>query len=310
VTFQDNIDEMRESRETTLSQLSGNISQLGGCRVHICPNFLPFVETLMQWKGCWNGATGITEEENFTLQTGIGENGEAYRVCTAGDYDLEGITSWEVGQLIIFDEFRGEWLKVDGAEDSVTKSMPVSDIPHQQEENRFVDIGDASVVNDPNGGKEGSFVVKMGSNDYRLKPIAGNQFDVVSISAPGQKLSSAVFISPSNIEFSDHCEINYTKESFFSAYYGSISSRGYNNNAVDIVKCSLPATSERVLHCGCHLEFDNFYVQVNLEDDNSKATGVSDTDNNRECTCTALISAVRDDGTGSVSLKLHVHRLT
>jgi hypothetical protein len=54
--------------------------------------------TAQEWKGNWDASTNTP-----TLTSGVGDSGDTYRVSVAGATDLDGISDWEVGDLVIFD---------------------------------------------------------------------------------------------------------------------------------------------------------------------------------------------------------------
>jgi predicted heme/steroid binding protein len=63
----------------------------------------------VQYKGTWNAETNTP-----TLTSSVGEQGNYYIVSVAGNTNLNGITSWNVGDWAIFD---GEsWSKVDNTD--------------------------------------------------------------------------------------------------------------------------------------------------------------------------------------------------
>jgi hypothetical protein len=58
------------------------------------------------YRGTWNAATN-----NPTLVSGVGNKGDYYLVSVAGTTNLDGITSWNVGDWAVFDGTK--WEKVD-----------------------------------------------------------------------------------------------------------------------------------------------------------------------------------------------------
>lgn len=68
----------------------------------------------MEYKGTWNASTNTP-----VLASGVGNNGDIYRVSTAGTTNLDGITDWQVGDWVIFNGNTGLWEKADNS-DSVS----------------------------------------------------------------------------------------------------------------------------------------------------------------------------------------------
>lgn len=58
------------------------------------------------YKGTWNAATNTP-----TLVSGVGTNGDFYRVNVAGSTAIDGISSWNIGDTIIFDG--NHWDKIE-----------------------------------------------------------------------------------------------------------------------------------------------------------------------------------------------------
>lgn len=58
------------------------------------------------YQGTWNASTNTP-----TLATSTGTNGHVYKVATAGSTTLNSVTSWSVGDYLIFDGWSQAWLK-------------------------------------------------------------------------------------------------------------------------------------------------------------------------------------------------------
>ena len=58
------------------------------------------------YQGTWNASTNTP-----TLATSTGTNGHVYKVSTAGSTTLNSVTSWSVGDYLIFDGWSQAWLK-------------------------------------------------------------------------------------------------------------------------------------------------------------------------------------------------------
>ncbi len=64
----------------------------------------------MTYKGGWNANTNTP-----TISSGVGENGDFYRVITAGSTVVDGINDWQVGDSLIFNIGTNKWEKFDGS---------------------------------------------------------------------------------------------------------------------------------------------------------------------------------------------------
>ena len=64
--------------------------------------------SVQEYKGAWNASTNTP-----TLASGVGTNGDTYRVSVAGSTNLDGITDWDVGDALIFNGQTGVWEKFD-----------------------------------------------------------------------------------------------------------------------------------------------------------------------------------------------------
>ena len=58
------------------------------------------------YKGTWNASTNTP-----TLQSGVGNKGDYYVVSVAGSTNLDGITTWNVGDWAVFNG--SAWQKID-----------------------------------------------------------------------------------------------------------------------------------------------------------------------------------------------------
>lgn len=63
----------------------------------------------LNWKGTWDASLN-----NPALASGVGTNGDYYRVSVAGTTNLDGITDWQVGDHLSFDGT--SWQKIDNTD--------------------------------------------------------------------------------------------------------------------------------------------------------------------------------------------------
>jgi hypothetical protein len=66
----------------------------------------------LEFKGLWNASTN-----NPTLVSSVGETGDIYKVSVSGSTNLNGISDWLAGDLVMFDG--SVWGKVDGVASEV-----------------------------------------------------------------------------------------------------------------------------------------------------------------------------------------------
>ena len=64
----------------------------------------------MTYKGGWDANTNTP-----TLSSGVGENGDFYKVIATGTTLIDGINDWTVGDSLIFNDGTGVWEKFDGS---------------------------------------------------------------------------------------------------------------------------------------------------------------------------------------------------
>lgn len=64
----------------------------------------------MTYKGGWNASTNTP-----TITSGVGENGDFFRVIFAGTTLIDGVSDWQIGDSLIFNEGTGKWEKFDGS---------------------------------------------------------------------------------------------------------------------------------------------------------------------------------------------------
>jgi hypothetical protein len=88
------------------------------------------VESGFNWKGTWDAATNTPE-----IVSGIGENGDYYRVSVPGTTEIDGISDWGLNDWIIFNGTK--WQKIDNSDavDSVNGKtgevqLNADDIPY------------------------------------------------------------------------------------------------------------------------------------------------------------------------------------
>lgn len=67
----------------------------------------------LQYQGTWNASTNTP-----TLASGTGTKGNFYKVSNAGSTALDGLSSWIIGDLVVFDGTT--WDKIDGNPSEVT----------------------------------------------------------------------------------------------------------------------------------------------------------------------------------------------
>lgn len=68
------------------------------------------IATGLKFKGVWNATTNSP-----TLASGVGTQGDMYRVSVAGSTNLDGITDWKVKDYAAFDGTA--WQKIDGSDE-------------------------------------------------------------------------------------------------------------------------------------------------------------------------------------------------
>lgn len=61
----------------------------------------------LSYQGTWNASTNTP-----TITSGVGTNGYYYVVDVAGTTNIDGISSWDVGDWIIFNSTAGEWQQI------------------------------------------------------------------------------------------------------------------------------------------------------------------------------------------------------
>lgn len=78
--------------------------------------FLPSINTTTQFLGCWDASTNTP-----VVISGIGKNGQFYIVCTPGSANVDGITDWDEGDILIFEGNISQWLKNDGSPEDLSQ---------------------------------------------------------------------------------------------------------------------------------------------------------------------------------------------
>lgn len=63
----------------------------------------------LTWKGTWNASTNTP-----ALSSGVGTNGDTYRISVAGATNLDGITDWQIGDWAMFNGTA--WEKMDNTD--------------------------------------------------------------------------------------------------------------------------------------------------------------------------------------------------
>lgn len=110
-------DKFEKETIINISDVNNTVTNFTPCLGLVCEEFPMLVDVAMLWRGCWNSLDNTTPD-GPPVVSGVGENGETYRVCvpSANVTNIDGNSVWRVGDLIIFDEDVGMWLKVDGSE--------------------------------------------------------------------------------------------------------------------------------------------------------------------------------------------------
>lgn len=67
------------------------------------------------YAGAWDASTNTP-----TLATGSGTSGTVYKVSVAGTTTLDEVTSWSVGDYLVFDGFEQKWMKCRTSQQFIT----------------------------------------------------------------------------------------------------------------------------------------------------------------------------------------------
>lgn len=117
---QDAITEVRDDTDTKLSAKEDTANKgsangyapLNGSSQIDFAYLPPGIQAGLTWKGTWDANTNTP-----SLSSGVGTNGDTYRVSVAGSTNLDGITDWQVGDWAMYNGTA--WEKVDNT-DQVT----------------------------------------------------------------------------------------------------------------------------------------------------------------------------------------------
>jgi len=167
------IHKFRRDLEETEVRLCDKITEVNDtlqgfvpCLEEVCEEFGPLVEVVMIWRGCWN-ATINEDQEGNPIVSGVGENAQTHIVCGGTNVtEVDGVTDWQDGDLLIFDDNTTRWYKNDGS--------PVDP--------NIIDSGpDETIIVDPTGELK---QLKAGTGII-LTPSASNIEISIDIAIPG-----------------------------------------------------------------------------------------------------------------------------
>lgn len=83
-------------------------------------NLPPELVSASIYRGCWNAAVNFP-----TLASGAGNNGEFFIVCIPGSFLIDGVSEWNLYDIIIFDGGLGSWLHVEGGRKVINDVSPI-----------------------------------------------------------------------------------------------------------------------------------------------------------------------------------------
>jgi len=98
---------------TNTSQIPNNSTVAGDTCSDALDNLAAAVAAGLTFKGNWDALANVP-----ALASGVGTQGDYYRVSVAGNTNLDGITDWKVGDFPIF--VNGAWMKWDNTEKVVS----------------------------------------------------------------------------------------------------------------------------------------------------------------------------------------------
>jgi hypothetical protein len=78
------------------------------CEDALCGNYPKNLNSL-NLLGCWDAASNLPP-----IASGVGQNNDAYLVCKKGSTEIDGNGNWGVGDLLIYQNAVGKWIKNDG----------------------------------------------------------------------------------------------------------------------------------------------------------------------------------------------------
>src|SRR3982751_4608127 len=79
----------------------------------------PRIQFPLNYKGSWNASTNTP-----TLVSSVGTKGDFYIVSVAGSTNLNGVSTWNIGDWVVFNG--SAWQKVDNSQNVVTVTAPLA----------------------------------------------------------------------------------------------------------------------------------------------------------------------------------------
>ena len=118
----------------------------------------------LTWKGLWDASTNTP-----ALASGVGTNGDMYRVSVAGSTNLDGITDWQVGDHLIFidDGTTKKWEKLDNTDAVTSVAGKVGAVTLQAN-----DLTDVDITTGANGDLLG---IVDNAGTLKIVPVTGGQ---------------------------------------------------------------------------------------------------------------------------------------
>jgi len=219
----------------------------------VCSAFSPLVESAQLWRGCLNVETGVGDN-GLILSDGIGENGETYRACGNGTYVLDG-SSYQDGDLMIFDSFREMWLKVTGSECTPEAKKRVIS-PEKSWDPVTITLDNAPIVSTKGlpFTSYANLIANPGvGGDFIIKSIVGGTG--ISVDSTEERLTLSYSLTTHKTEST----IVYFEETFFDAYghteentYGESSQKNYAYDQTEIITAAQQCDpKETIQDCSC-----------------------------------------------------------